>query len=119
MFSIILKNQHVKAPVGWHPQERASRVDLWISVTAELKSIHIYDELHKTLDYADLIKTVITESSKERRLLETLAADISNSLQKLYPGVMGKLSIEIRKKNVPVNGFAAEYAGIHFSQTFE
>lgn len=118
MFTIILQNQHVKSPVGWHQEERTKRVDLYISVRAQLKAVQLYDDLHKTLDYSDLIKVVITEASKERRLLETLAVDIAEAIQRDYVQTLKNLFIEIRKTQIPVPGFQGDFAGIQYEVSY-
>ncbi|MCC7298282.1 MAG: dihydroneopterin aldolase [Bacteroidia bacterium] len=118
MISVFLENQHVKAPVGWYAEERTARVDLYITVRAALKPQQIHDELSRTLDYASLVKIVITESAKERKLLETLAEGIAQTLQLEYPGIMSNIEIVIRKKNLPVHGFNADAAGIVFTEEY-
>lgn len=112
MFRVFIENQHVKAPIGWFEEERNSRVDLWISVFTDIKTTHIYDELNLTLDYTTLVKIVITESSKEKKLLETLASDIAQAIYDAFPAIILQTEVVIRKKKLPVAGFDADAAGI-------
>lgn len=119
MFSVFLENQHVKAQAGWFAKERAQRVDLWISVYADIKSSNPRDELSHTLDYSDLVGIVITESARERKLLETLATDIIEAIHSDYHAILRSVEVVIRKKKVQVTGFEADAVGIRCKKTFE
>jgi dihydroneopterin aldolase len=118
MITVFLENQHVKAQVGWFDEERKGRVDLWISVTAQLKPKKVHEDLARTLDYTSLVRIVIIESAKERKLLETLAEDIIEAIDADHPGILLNMEVVIRKKKLPVNGFNADSAGIRFSKQF-
>jgi dihydroneopterin aldolase len=119
MFSVFLENQHVKAQVGWYQKERSQRVDLWISIYAGIKPENVREQLSHTLDYATLVGIVITESSKERKLLETLAADIVSAIEFANPGILQNIEVVIRKKHVDVTGYQADGAGVRYKKEFK
>lgn len=119
MYSIFLENQHVKAQVGWYQKERAHRVDLWVSINAQLIPENVREELTQTLDYAALVGIVITESSKERKLLETLALDIAHAVEQINPAILKSVEVVIRKKHVAVNGYNADGAGVKLFKQFK
>lgn len=114
MFSVFLENQHVKAQVGWYPKERHQRVDLWVSVLVELRTGNFKEELSRTVDYAVLVGIVITESSKERKLLETLASDIVDAIETEYRPLIHSAEVTIRKNKIQVTGYDADGVGIRY-----
>lgn len=118
MISVFLENQHVKAQVGWYPQERAGRVDLWVSVYTEILENNVRDELAKTVDYAELVGIVITESAKERKLLETLAFDIVKAIEVAYPAILHSVDVVIKKKQIAVTGYDADGVGVRYKKEF-
>ena len=118
MITISLENQHVKAQVGWHPAERKGRVDLWVSIFATLRPKAVHDDLGRTLDYVSLVQIVIIESSKERKLLETLGEDIITAIDNEHHAILASVDVIIRKKKIPINGYNADCVGIRIQRQF-
>ena len=76
-------------------------VDLELSIS--LKNSGLSDDLHDTVDYGAVYKTVNNLlESKRYFLLEALAEDISRSVIKKYN--IDAVIIRVRKPNAPVSG---------------
>ena len=82
-FDLLLERVPVEVKLGWYEAERQSLQVLYISVRFTLSG-HLQQEpsldkesLHTTLDYAELMKHVRRVAKlRERKLIETLAADL-------------------------------------------
>jgi dihydroneopterin aldolase len=118
MITVFIENQHVKAQVGWFEEERKTRVDLWISIYARLRPVKVHEDLDRTLDYTNLVSIVITESSRNRKLLETLGEDIITAVQLAQPALVEEVEVIIRKRKLPVHGFNADCAGVKVFRRF-
>ena len=119
MVYVFLKNQKIRANVGWYKEERIKGVDLVVSVTVGLKNKASDDEIRDTVDYVLLLNIVRQECSVKRKLLETLGESILLSIEEKAGKLCASAEIEIHKKSIEAEGFNAESVGIVIKKSFE
>ena len=93
----------VMAHIGVPDEERRAPQRLLISLEMDVASFAEAaktDDLSRTINYYDVAqRTRLVAGKRPRRLLETLAEEISTELLKTYP--MQKLTLEIKKFILP------------------
>ncbi len=111
--TIFLENQKVFAHIGWGEGERNQGVVLWVDIKTTFDWEDPKDDLLNTLDYAKLVEIAHKEAKGDCRLLETYAARMLNAVLEESSNTIKKISIVIRKKNLPVTGYDADAAGVN------
>ena len=102
MFAISLENYTVMAKHGAYDFEHESNQPFNVTIRVEIDKDEINDDLSKTVNYADLQKTIDTVllNSKPIRLMETMAEKMISILKE--NDVIEKISIRIEKPNAPL-----------------
>ncbi|MAP60053.1 MAG: dihydroneopterin aldolase [Euryarchaeota archaeon] len=102
MFTISLENYTVMAKHGAYDFEHESNQPFNVTIRVEIGKDEINDDLSKTVNYADLQKTIDTVllNSKPIRLMETMAEKMISILKENY--VIEKINIRIEKPNAPL-----------------
>lgn len=114
MYIIELKNQQVHAHIGWGQEERDQGVRLLVSVQVQIDADIDNDDLKNSINYVDILNIVLSEAEKELKLLETFAKAISNKIKMLQVFGLKKIEVEIKKQQLPVIGYLADYASVCF-----
>jgi 7,8-dihydroneopterin aldolase/epimerase/oxygenase len=99
---IILRGIEFSTHIGVPKEERAASQMLEADVTLRVarRFEDMADEIHRTVDYAavaDAVREVA--ASRERRLIETLAAEIADRLLRRFE--IESIVIEVRKRILP------------------
>ena len=102
MFTISLENYTVMAKHGAYDFEHESNQPFNVTIRVEIDKNEINDDLSKTVNYADLQKTIDTVllNSKPIRLMETMAEKMISILKE--NDVIEKINIRIEKPNAPL-----------------
>jgi len=109
MQTIKLKNIQVYAYHGCLPQETKIGSDYLVNITlsADLSTSCLSDNLKDTVDYCSVFDIVKYEMAIPAKLLEHVAHRIQVSLLKKHPEIK-TLKIEVSKLNPPMNGNVGE-----------
>jgi dihydroneopterin aldolase len=119
MFTIIVKEQTILAPIGWYEEERKNKVKLLVSVEVDIHSVHHAEELKNTINYTDILRIILDEGKVERRLLESLAEAIGKATIQRFSEQCKKVTVEIKKPFVPFSGFKANHCAVRYVNTNE
>ena len=93
---------------GWHgvtdnEKRTGQKFEIDIEIMINITSTIASDDIKKTVDYSELYKFVVNKfSEKKYNLIETLAHNISMSIQKNFP--VKSCKVLIRKPDAPING---------------
>ena len=93
---------------GWHgvgndEKRTGQQFEVDVEILLNLTSIIASDDIKKTVDYSELYKFVVRIFSENKyNLIETLAYNISMSIQKNFP--VKSCKVLIRKPDAPING---------------
>ena len=93
---------------GWHgvdddEKRMGQHFEIDVEISLNLTSTIVTDDLKKTVDYSELYRFVISKfSEKKYNLIETLAHNITISIQKEFP--VKSCKVLIRKPDAPING---------------
>jgi dihydroneopterin aldolase len=100
---ITIHDIQVMAHIGVPPAERAIPQQLNITISFQLPTITSAvksDDIRHTIDYAQVRESIInTTQAKERRLIETLAADLIDTLKKRHS--LEQIVLRIEKFPLP------------------
>lgn len=100
---ITINDIQVMAHIGVPATERAVPQQLVITLSFQLPTIEMAaksDDLRHTIDYAQVREAIIeVTQSRERKLIETLAADILDALKKRYS--LQQILLRIEKFPLP------------------
>ena len=99
---IEIKELAVKARIGVPTDERRKPQKLHIDVRYQIEASfkNLGDRFDATVDYSAVAKEVENVvSQNERRLVETLAAEIADHLMKRFP--MRRVEVEVKKFALP------------------
>jgi dihydroneopterin aldolase len=99
---IEIKELAVKARIGVPTDERRKPQELHIDVRYQMGASfkNLGDRFDATVDYSAVAKEVENiVSQNERRLVETLAAEIADHLMKRFP--MRRVEVEVKKFALP------------------
>lgn len=105
---IIIEKLQVQSFIGVPDEERSAPQQLLVSITIEpnLSFSAMQDRIESTVDYAAVCECVKAVAAKKpRRLIETLAEDISTELLGKFS--IWRLSIELRKFILPETEYVA------------
>ena len=93
---------------GWHgvsdnEKKTGQQFEVDVEILLNLTSTIASDDIKKTVDYSELYRFVVSKfSEKKYNLIETLAHNISMSIQKKFP--VKSCKVLIRKPDAPING---------------
>lgn len=77
----------------------------------------VITSISQTINYAEVYRIVKEEFSQRKLLLETVAMQIADSVQKQFPEIE-TINIAIRKLNPPITNFSGS-VGITYSKSFK
>ncbi len=102
MLIIVKVNQiRLKVPVGFYPEERNMKTEIWINVQIQYNRENIGDELSNVIDYQLIDEILLKQSEKEVHLLETVAENIITDLESSFNQFdIHKISVEITKPQI-------------------
>jgi dihydroneopterin aldolase len=85
-------------------QNLGGKFDADVDIYTDFTSAANEDNLHKTVNYAEVYKFINNiVHAKKYYLIETLAMVIADGLLKEYPQIK-KVAVRVRKNNVPAGG---------------
>ena len=93
---------------GWHgvgdnEKKTGQQFEVDVEILLNLTSTIASDDIKKTVDYSELYRFVVSKfSEKKYNLIETLAHNITMSIQKEFP--VKSCKVLIRKPDAPING---------------
>ena len=93
---------------GWHgvgdnEKRIGQQFEVDVEILLNLTSTIASDDIKKTVDYSELFRFVVSKfSEKKYNLIETLAHNITMSIQKEFP--VKSCKVLIRKPDAPING---------------
>jgi len=93
---------------GWHgvgdnEKRTGQQFEVDVEILINLTSTIASDDIKKTVDYSELYRFVVSKfSEKKYNLIETLAHNISMSIQEEFP--VKSCKVLIRKPDAPING---------------
>ncbi|AQW22050.1 dihydroneopterin aldolase [Lentilactobacillus curieae] len=104
MYKITVNNMQFHSHIGVLPEERVVGQPLQIDLIAEINAKPENDDLNSTVSYADFYPTIkrIIDKSNDK-LLETLADKIISKIKQIDNRIT-RLTVRIRKINLPVDG---------------
>lgn len=103
---IKIKNARFYAYHGVFAEEQnlGGKFDADVDIYTDFSDAAKHDDLHKTVNYAEVYKFINNiVHEKKYYLIETLATVIADSLLKHYPQIK-KIAVRVRKNNVPAGG---------------
>ena len=83
---------------------------IYIEVHCDFKSAAKADDLTKTVDYVAIKEVVIAKMKNDKKLIESVAYEIVNTIKKSF-NLVTNCKIEIKKINPPING-DVEYVSV-------
>lgn len=102
--SILVRDLETWSRIGVPEAERAQPQRLLVSLTLEVKSTEsaaLSDDVAATVDYARVCEEVRhVAAERPRKLVETLAEDIAQTVLRHHPGVR-KVEVEVAKSILP------------------
>ena len=117
MYTIHLNNLHFHAYHGLFDEEKIIGNEFIVNVEIGLSIEQIIDELNQTIDYSKVYKIIQDNMNIPTPLLETLVANISNSIY-VYDNRINQISIKIEKKHPPIQNFTGNVA-VSFKKSFQ
>ena len=81
-----------------------------VEVYCDFKSAAKADDLNKTVDYVAIKEVVISKMKNDKKLIESVAYEIVNTIKKSF-NLVTNCKIEIKKINPPING-DVEYVSV-------
>jgi len=103
MLTISLEGMQFHAKIGVLPEEKILGNELVIDVHIKIAESSSVTRLEDTVNYAEVYETIRQEVETGCDLLETLAQNCLNSLEKQFMGVK-EMEIVVRKLNPPLPG---------------
>jgi dihydroneopterin aldolase len=102
MLIIVKVNKmRLKIPVGFYPEERSIKTEIWLDVHIEYKRSNIQDDLNNVIDYQLIDEILLSQTQKEIHLLETLAENVIADLEKQFKLFdIHKIKVEITKPQI-------------------
>ena len=101
--TITIERQQVHCHIGVPEEERAQLQTLEVSITfpiPECDQLAVKDDVRRSINYHEVSQLITAVSiSRPRKLIETLAADITDRLMREY--LLAYIDIEIRKFILP------------------
>lgn len=101
--TITIKNLEVWTFIGVPDEERAQQQKLEITVTFSLETLHqaaLTDDVNFTINYYNVAQRIkYVAGLRERKLIETLAEELTRDLLKQFE--LKKIELEIRKFIIP------------------
>jgi dihydroneopterin aldolase len=93
----------IHAPIGWFEEERLNGNDFLIDISYSAPYVPAAgsDELSDAVDYAAICRLTEDVFQKKCRLLEQIASELVNQLEKNFPRI-SHLKVKITKVNPPV-----------------
>ena len=116
--TIFIDQLQVHAPIGWFHEERISKVMLAVSVKVKFNSTQLSDQLNNTIDYGSISAIVLEESQKETKLLETLAHEIIQRIERKSTNELVHIWVCIRKNQIQSKGIQALAHGVEVEQSY-
>lgn len=104
-FNICLSNLRFYAYIGLleHEQRIGNNFTVNVELTIDASPFR-EEDLSSSISYADVYEVVKEEMEKKRKLLESVALSISDTIKARWDVVL-KSSVSITKEFVPVHGF--------------
>ncbi|MCX7929725.1 MAG: dihydroneopterin aldolase [Chlorobi bacterium] len=101
---LTIKNVHLYSYHGVLSEEQqlGGRYEIDVEIQYDAHHAATQDDLNIALDYTAVISTIAEmASSKRRHLIESLAADLADTLLARYPTVESVI-VRVRKRTIPV-----------------
>lgn len=117
-FTIELKSIRFFAEHGMYEEEKKVGNEFEVDVSIATKSPKkIIGSIEQTINYAEVYRILQEEFSQRKFLLETVAMQVADQLQKQFPEIES-VRISIRKLNPPITNFSGS-VGITYSKEFK
>ncbi len=102
MLIIVKVNQlRVKIPVGFYPEERKIKTEIWIDLFIEYNREKIQDDLNNVIDYQLIDDILLNQTEKEVHLLETVAENIILEIQNKFELFdIQKITVQLTKPQI-------------------
>lgn len=114
-----VSNFRCRAAIGWYPEERKVRTDIFISVRIKYRVNKINDTLQNVIDYQDINEVLIKLTKLEYKLLETLAEDIIKATFDNFESfAIKEIGVEIIKPQIFHKTSDTQSHKVHLSKTF-
>ncbi|HYH56542.1 MAG TPA: dihydroneopterin aldolase [Anseongella sp.] len=96
---IVLEEIEVLAPVGYYTEEQKIGTLFLVNLEIEtdFSGTEAEDELHRTVNYEDMVAVIRTEMAAPAKLIEHAAHRIKNGIIRLSPSV-SYIRLELKKQ---------------------
>ena len=96
---IVLEEIEVLAPVGYYTEEQKIGTLFLVNLEIEtdFSGTEVEDELHRTVNYEDMVAVIRTEMAAPAKLIEHAAHRIKNGIIRLSPSV-SYIRLELKKQ---------------------
>ena len=96
---IVLEEIEVLAPVGYYTEEQKIGTLFLVNLEIEtdFSGTEVEDELHRTVNYEDMVAVIRTEMAVPAKLIEHAAHRIKNGIIRLSPSV-SYIRLELKKQ---------------------
>lgn len=96
---------HFKAHHGYYLEEQKIGGQYIVDVEMEydIRPAGEHDDLRETINYEVIYELCKSEMARSRKLIETVALELTNLIRARFPGV-GHMVLTIHKINPPIDG---------------
>lgn len=106
--TIAIEQARFFSPIGYYEEERLLGNEFFVDVKVVVEDASVYsDELEDTLNYEELYAVVSNVMNRERKLLESAAQEITETLRSKFTH-LETISVKITKTNPPFGAATAK-----------